>query len=245
MKVYARGLAGVLVLALLVSAIGCVSQKEFDKLKAKNHTLDQRNRQLAAELADKEAQLADLLSQIAEGESGTAARLRDIAMLKEQIKALREELDKPLPPEGRLPRPLADAFEELKAAGDLIEEIDGAKVRLKGDVLFDSGKADIKGPAKAQLVKIGAVILEKGAQFFVRVDGHTDTDPIKASKWKDNWELSYARSRAVLAVLAGVGIAEDRMFVAAFGETTPRVANDSAANKQKNRRVELMLVMSK
>jgi len=244
MKVYARGLAAVLVMTLLVLVVGCVSQKKFDKLKAKNHTLDQRNRELAAQLADKEAQLAELLGKSTDNQSAAAARLREIAKLKEQIQALKDELDKPIQP-GGLPRDLEAALEELRKAGDLIDEIQGAKVRLKGDVLFDSGKADVKAPAKAQLARIGAVILEKGAQFFVRVDGHTDTDPIKASKWKDNWELSYARSRAVLAVLAGAGLAEDRMFVAAFGETTPRAPNDSAANKRKNRRVELMLVMAK
>ena len=247
MKVYARARAGVLVLTLLVSAVGCVTQKEIDKLKAENHTLDQRNRELAAKLADAEARLAELMGQVTGSESATAAKALEIAKLKEQIDALMKELDKPMPPGGRLPKDLADALADLQAAGDLIENIDGAKVRLKGDVLFDSGKADVKAPAKTQLAKIGAVILEKGAQFIVRIDGHTDNDPIKvtADKWGDNWHLSYARSRAVLAALAEAGIQEERMFIAAFGETTPRVPNDSAANKQKNRRVELMLVMLK
>lgn len=245
MKVYARGLTGMLVLTLLVSTIGCVTQKKFDKLKAENHTLDQRNRELAAQLADKEAQLADLLQKIASGETDAASATVEIAKLKAQIAALVEELNKPIPAGGRLPKDLLDKLKILQTEDGLIDDIEGAKVRLKGDVLFASGKADVKAAAKAQLAKIGGAIVEKGAQFIVRVDGHTDSDPIKVSKWKGNWHLSYARARAVLAELAGAGIPEDRMFIAAFGETAPRVANDSAANKQKNRRVELMLVLSK
>ena len=120
-------------------------------------------------------------------------------------------------------------------------------MRLKGDVLFDSGKAVIKPDAKKQLDKLAKVIAEKGPMFYLRVDGHTDSDPIKASakNWTDNWELSYARARAVQKALAVAGVDENRTFIAAFADTEGRVPNDTPANKQKNRRVELLLLTSR
>ena len=81
--------------------------------------------------------------------------------------------------------------------------------------------------------------------FVVRIDGHTDSDPIKVSDWDSNWRLSYARARAVQKVLIEAGVPEERTFVAAFGEFSSRAPNDSAANKQKNRRVELVLLATK
>jgi hypothetical protein len=59
---------------------------------------------------------------------------------------------------------------------------------------------------------------------------------------KDNWGLSANRALAVLRFLAHSGIAENRMYICAFSMHRPRAANDSDANRGKNRRVELMFL---
>ncbi|MBN2209766.1 MAG: OmpA family protein [Sedimentisphaerales bacterium] len=113
-------------------------------------------------------------------------------------------------------------------------------VTLESGVLFDSGKADLKNDAKTRLNNIANVIKQKYSGKEVSVVGHTDTDPIKKSKWKDNWELSSQRALAVTRYLISRGIAAEQLTAAGRGEFQP-VGGDKAAN----RRVEIVVHMYK
>jgi len=110
-------------------------------------------------------------------------------------------------------------------------------VRVPGDILFASGKVNLKGSASGTLNQIASVIKSDYPGNTVRVEGYTDSDPIRKSKWKDNLELSLQRAAAVHRQLQSQGVAADNMYAAGFGEARPR------ESKAKSRRVEIVVVM--
>ncbi|MCA9299949.1 MAG: OmpA family protein [Phycisphaerales bacterium] len=111
-------------------------------------------------------------------------------------------------------------------------------VAVAGDVLFDSGKATLKDSAKRSLARIASVIGERYPGQQIRVEGYTDTDPIKKSKWSSNEHLSAERSLAVEQYLVTKGIDNDRIYSAAFGPA------NSKSTKSASRRVEIVVLGS-
>jgi flagellar motor protein MotB len=79
-------------------------------------------------------------------------------------------------------------------------------VRVPGDVLFDPGRATVRDQAKGTLDKVAAALKKDYTGKQIRVEGHTDSDPIKVSRWKSNQELSEARADAVKKYLVSKGV---------------------------------------
>ena len=73
--------------------------------------------------------------------------------------------------------------------------------------------------------------------------GHTDTDPIQKSGWKDNWQLSSERALSVARYLVSHGVPEKQVRAVARGSTQPVASNSTATGKAKNRRVEIVVHM--
>lgn len=116
---------------------------------------------------------------------------------------------------------------------------DGSVVRqfeVVGDVLFDSGQATVKAAAKPQLDRIASTIKSRYSGYNVRVEGHTDSDPIRKSKWKTNDALSEARAEAVKKYLASKGISSGRIDAVGMGSSQPR------GSKKDSRRVEIQVI---
>ena len=117
----------------------------------------------------------------------------------------------------------------------------GLVTRMLDRLLFDSGKAELRPTAFPVLDKVARVIGGVPGQP-VTVEGHTDNEPIKRSAWKSNTELSIARARTVTDYLVSRhGIGADRLKAVGYGETRPIASNRSAAGRQKNRRVEIVI----
>jgi chemotaxis protein MotB len=114
-------------------------------------------------------------------------------------------------------------------------------VTLPNSILFDSGKATLKKATVAELDHIRSVLRQKYVGKQTDVVGHTDTDPIKKSKWKDNWELSAQRALTVARYLIQRGIPEDTVRAVGCGESRPIASNANASGKAKNRRVEIVV----
>ncbi len=100
-------------------------------------------------------------------------------------------------------------------------------------------KPELSSKAKSQLDAIAARIKADYADKHVYVIGHTDNDPIRKTKWQDNLELSCQRSMAVVRYLASKGVENAQLLAAGAGPYDPLVPNTSAANKAKNRRVDI------
>lgn len=118
----------------------------------------------------------------------------------------------------------------------------GVVTRMLDQVLFDSGKAELKPKALQPLQRLGAVLNQYPDQP-IGVEGHTDNVPIKHSGWASNQALSLARANAVANYLSqNLGIDPDRLIVIGYGEDRPIASNETAEGKSKNRRVEIILL---
>jgi len=116
-------------------------------------------------------------------------------------------------------------------------------VTLQNTILFASGKASLKSATSAELDHILSVLKQSYAGKRIDVVGHTDTDPIKKSPWKDNWELSAQRALSVARYLIQHGIPEEQVRAAGCGPARPVAPNTTAASKARNRRVEIIVNM--
>ena len=111
-------------------------------------------------------------------------------------------------------------------------------LNLSSDIFFDAGAATIKTSAKKSLDKVAAALKKDYAGKDVRVEGHTDSDPIRRSKWKSNQELSEARAKAVRDYLVKQGVDSGALSMVGYGSEKPR-----GADKAKNRRVEVVVLV--
>ncbi|MCJ7664597.1 MAG: OmpA family protein [Desulfobacterales bacterium] len=121
---------------------------------------------------------------------------------------------------------------------------DKLTVNVAEKIFFDSGSAELKPGGKELLQKFGRIV--KGlADKVIRVEGHTDNVPIAKllrPTYPTNWELSAARAITVVRFLQdSAGVPPKMLMAAAFGPYQPIAANDTPANKQKNRRIEIVL----
>jgi chemotaxis protein MotB len=114
-------------------------------------------------------------------------------------------------------------------------------VTLDTAILFDSGKADLKKATSTELDHIASVLKSKYSGKQIDVVGNTDNDPIKKSKWKDNWELSSERALTVVRYLGGKGVTEGTLKASGCGEYRPVSPNTTSAGRAKNRRVEIVV----
>jgi chemotaxis protein MotB len=125
-------------------------------------------------------------------------------------------------------------------------------IRLPGDVLFASGDDKLRPAGKKVLDQVADVIRndKQLAGRYFQIAGHTDNKPLKGGRFEDNWGLSAMRAREVLVYLispvdakeGGGGLSVDRLHAAGYGDTDPVVKNDTDAERQQNRRVELVLM---
>ncbi len=147
----------------------------------------------------------------------------------------------------------AEEADQLRRAKELLEERlssseasigydeRGLVTRMLDQVLFDSGKAELRAGAGPVLDKV-AKVLEQFPNQPVGVEGHTDNQPIKRSGWADNKALSVARAQAVVDYLISHGVESSRLTPIGYGEEKPIASNSTAAGRQKNRRVEIVIL---
>ena len=112
-------------------------------------------------------------------------------------------------------------------------------VAVPGDVLFAPGDATVKDAAKSTLDKVATSLKKDYSGKKVRIEGHTDADPIKYSKWKSNEDLSVARAAAVKAYLVKKGVDPSIIVAQGYGSDKPKSTKDKAAN----RRVDIVVAM--
>jgi flagellar motor protein MotB len=208
------GLTGAIICTLVLSSLGCQN-----KLYEENRALHQQTREQQARLSQMESDKA----QVAAMQQQLAERDAKISELQNQLR-----------------QPTAGAsganLEGIEASYD--EASGKMTVAVPGDVLFSSGDATVRDTARATLDKVAASLKGDYAGKPVRIEGHTDNDPIKYSKWKSNQELSEARAAAVKAYLVKKGCDASLITVEGLGAQKPR-----SKNKDANRRVDIVVAM--
>lgn len=211
----------VLLLALIaLTSAGC--QRSIDE---RNALMDQ-NREAQAEI-DRLRMANDALI------NDLAAANAEVSRLLEENAALRAA-------KAPTPQPTTNRGTGFEGIDDVTSERSGntVTVRVASDILFSSGKVDLKSTAKRTLADVSGVLKSQYSGKTIRVEGYTDTDPIKKSGWKDNLELSLQRSAAVHRYLQQQGVDAERMYAAGFGAT------NTLGSKAASRRVEIVVVLS-
>lgn len=117
----------------------------------------------------------------------------------------------------------------------------GLVITLNQTAFFRSGAAEFDPSMYPTLGKIADLLARIDKP--IRLEGHTDSRPIHNERFQNNWELSTARSIAVLELLAGrFGIAPGRLAVAGYADTAPVSSNDSEEGRARNRRVDIVVL---
>jgi chemotaxis protein MotB len=114
------------------------------------------------------------------------------------------------------------------------------EVEIRADILFPSGVAILSPSAVPALQALARTLAPYPNP--IRVEGHTDNKPIKTVLFPSNWELSSARAASVVHMLADGGVSPKRLSVIGLGEWRPVKPNDTAENRNANRRVLLVIL---
>lgn len=138
---------------------------------------------------------------------------------------------------------VSDLESEVSSGQIEIERLrEGLRLHVSDDVLFASGSAKLDRIGKEVLVKVALRLKE--LDDFIEVRGYTDDRAIGgvlAQRFPSNWELAAARAARVVRLLEEEGVPGDRLMVVSRGQNDPLVANDSAENRARNRRIEIRL----
>jgi chemotaxis protein MotB len=136
--------------------------------------------------------------------------------------------------------------ERLKGSGASVRIKEGKiSVMLPSSILFNSGQTKLKKTAEDSLTKVCNVLKKDFPNEAIRIEGHTDSDPIKRTKslYVSNWELSALRAANVLHFLEDkCRLDPKKLYIAGFGEYQPVTSNKSKEGKMKNRRVEIVVL---
>ena len=114
------------------------------------------------------------------------------------------------------------------------------RIILTGDLLFDTGEAELNTFSQSSLVTIADVI--KDTPYMINVVGHTDNIPMHSEKYATNWELSVARASTVARFLVEeMGMNPQQFIVSGYSSYRPVKPNTNARNRAENRRVEIII----
>ncbi|WP_020594420.1 peptidoglycan -binding protein [Kiloniella laminariae] len=123
----------------------------------------------------------------------------------------------------------------------------GDRFVFQSEVLFSSGSATLGESGQEQLGRLANTLLDLSKEipseinWILRVDGHTDIQPISTAEFPSNWELSTARAISVVKYLTRQGIPASRLAATGFGEFQPLDDSSDEIGYRRNRRIELKL----
>ncbi|MGD0784187.1 MAG: OmpA family protein [Sedimentisphaerales bacterium] len=233
---------------------GCNSQQQYDDVKLRNQSQQQRIDELESQLNVTKLKLTQTEKQLAELQASSAADIdalnKKVAALQDDI-AKKEELIKKLQASlggSVLPPELSSELMKFAAENPDMVTFDEATgmVKFKSDLLFDKGSDIVSQQALPLMKKLCEIINSKSAEGFdVSIVGHTDDIPISHAKelHPTNWHLSVHRAISVEKIMESDGLAPTRMSVKGYGEYRPLEANEAGKKgNPKNRRVEIYLV---
>ncbi len=235
------------VLAACLAACGCnaVPMSQYRQAQFQTQALSQQLSQTQQGLAQVSAQNQQLLGEV----SISQQRLANLQAERQELHAQYENLlVSQTTRKGPLSGDAARRFEELtRRYPQFVYDPESGVARFEGDLLFQTGSADVQNAAKPVLQELVQILNTAEAYGFdLLVVGHTDDRRVvqAATKAKHgtNWDLSAHRATAVVKQLASLGIDESRLGIAGYSMYQPVAANDTEDSRQQNRRVEIFIV---
>lgn len=116
----------------------------------------------------------------------------------------------------------------------------GISVEINASVLFAPGEAKLTPESGEALIAVAQIL--KNDPHIIQVEGHTDSIPINTTAFPSNWELSSVRASSVVRLFLANGIPEKRLTAVGHGPNFPVDSNDTPEGRQRNRRVEVMIL---
>ncbi len=246
----------VLPLFALLLVSGCVSQSTYDlkaneakSLSAKTDDLQTQIKSLAAEVNDLKKERTALQDEKISLQKDKESIQKDNAELQDKVNQLSkkaektEQLEKATQTYEDLQKKLEKEIQEGQV--QIKEMKDRLTVTMLDQILFASGSAKVGKQGKAVLAKV-VTILKDVKDKRIEVDGYTDNVKIVSalkSRFPTNWELSTARATEVVRYLQEEGGIDPHILSAAgFGEYQPVASNETEEGRQKNRRIEIVLL---
>lgn len=226
---------------LVAGAAGCVPLGDYRALERRFQEQEQYVVQHKDQVRELERREQVLTLRAREQERQlelTRTRLEKSETLRQRLETDLARAPEPAPapaPAAPVPQPSLAGLEINPATNGLV---------LDGAVLFAPGAAELKAEGKRVLDRLLVELngTYRGSQ--IRVDGHTDDVPIRHSAGKNssNWELAARRALAVVHYLEEKGVDPNRLSFAGFGPFRPMDAQQTAQARQRNRRVEIVLM---
>ncbi|MEQ8748016.1 peptidoglycan -binding protein [Pyruvatibacter sp.] len=195
-------------------------------------------------------QLAALRQQLASLEAALEAAEAKDKDSQAQIADLGRRLNSALAQKVQeLARARSEFFGRLRTAlGDRDDiQIVGDRFVFQSEVFFESGSADLNPAGQTELDKMATAIREIAGDvpddinWVLRIDGHSDSQPISTPEFPSNWHLSAGRAISVVRYLTAQGVPPNRLLAAGFGEFQPLAAGATAEDLRRNRRIEFKL----
>jgi len=265
----AGGIAPALSVLLLVSTGACVTSGKYKKKEAELAESMTRESNLRADVERLNGEIVRLQQELEQSRKQFDEAAALIGELKSRLTKLGQNVEELATEKGQLAAGLQDAearLEELrkqKAAAEaraatfrnLIDKlrsmIDAGQLQvtirngrmlivLPNDVLFDSGRIDVKRAGQDTLMQVAQVLAGIGDRRFL-VAGHTDNIPIKTARFPSNWELSTGRAVEVTKILIAGSMKPQVLGAAGYAEFDPVAPNESPEGRALNRRIEIIL----
>ncbi|MDH3271479.1 MAG: OmpA family protein [Gemmatimonadota bacterium] len=167
------------------------------------------------------------------------AELQSMQRRLEALRAVEQEVRE----RNRIYEDVLNRFRSLVDGGQLSVAIVRGRmvIQLPQDILFASGSAALGSEGRSVITQVGRVLADFPDRTF-QVEGHTDNVPISTERFPSNWELSSARSLAVVRLLTQQGVSPDKVSGAAYGEYQPVASNDDRESRRLNRRIEIVML---
>jgi len=195
-----------------------------------------QNRQLLAELEEKEQALVKEQTRLDKLQRDLDARSRRVNELEELIAAKDAKMN-------ALKDAISKALTNFEGKGLTIEQRDGkVYVSMENKLLFNSGSWAVNAEGRQAVKQLGQVLAEN-PDIAVLIEGHTDNVPYGGSgPLSDNWDLSTKRATSIVQILKeNNNIDPQNLTAAGRGEYAPIATNETAEGRAKNRRIEVIL----
>jgi chemotaxis protein MotB len=214
----------------------------IDQLTRALDKLEQDQRELQGSLKAAALHNAELTERLQQMGVNVEDSQKNVKNLNQQVEELRA---KERQAQARLQtfRDMLGKFKRMIESGELRVRIQRGRmvVELSENILFDSGKSDLKKQGQSALAEVARVLTSIGNREF-QITGHTDNVPIKSARFPSNWELSTARALTVARYLAAQGVPDNRLSAAGYADTQPVASNDTPEERAQNRRIEIVLM---
>ena len=222
-------------------------QSNYENLKSSYDALEKNS---SAAIAENSRQNRELLAQLEEKEKTLAAEQARLEKLQKDLAARPQRIDEL---EGliaakdakmnALKDAISKALTDFEGKGLTVEQRDGkVYVSMENKLLFNSGSWAVNADGRQAVNQLGSV-LAQNPDISVLIEGHTDNVPYGGNgPLKDNWDLSTKRATAIVQILReNSNIDPQNLTAAGRGEYAPVATNDTAEGKAKNRRIEVIL----